>query len=163
MKCKRNEAPRSAAGEDILQWLFGTWLDLSDLSTDREPKARNSNIATFRVSVLISLFSFKSFHSPFTSTILRLSTFEAKELMSLENFCFVFTYNLLLLRSIVTFNRCNLTLSPLINVWRTLTFCTVNFNRKLIKFFWGNNFETKRSCLFYFCVEGARVLKLAPY
>ena len=48
---------RSAADEDILQWLFGTWLDLSDLSTDREPKARNNNIASFRVSVLISLFS----------------------------------------------------------------------------------------------------------
>ena len=37
--------------------LFGTWLDLSDLSTDREPKARNSNIASLRVSVLTSLFS----------------------------------------------------------------------------------------------------------
>ena len=47
---------RNAAGEDILQWLFGTWLDLSDLFTDREPKARNNNIASFRVSVLISLF-----------------------------------------------------------------------------------------------------------
>ena len=70
---------------------------------------------------LFLCFLFKSFHSPFTSTILRLSTFEAKELMSLENFCFVFTYNLLLWRSIVTCNRCNLTLSPLINVWPTLT------------------------------------------
>ena len=47
---------RNAAGEDILQWLFGTWLDLSELFTDREPKARNHNIASFRVSVLISLF-----------------------------------------------------------------------------------------------------------
>ena len=150
MKCKRNEAPRSAAGEDILQWLFGTWLDLSDLSTDREPKARNSNIATFRVSVLISLFFFYSFHSPFTSTILRLSTFEAKELMSLENFCFVFTYNLLLWRSIVTCNRCNLTLSPLINVWPTLTFCTMSFNRKLIKCFGGNISKQRGHVCFLF-------------
>ena len=36
--------------------MFGTWLDLSDLFTDREPKARNNNISSFRVSVLISLF-----------------------------------------------------------------------------------------------------------
>ena len=49
--------PRIAAGEDILQWFFGTWLDLSDLSTDREPKARNSNIAYFTGGVLTSLFS----------------------------------------------------------------------------------------------------------
>ena len=77
---------RSAAGEDILQGLFGTWLDLSDLSTDREKKA-------------------------FTSITLRLSTFEAKELMSLENFCFVFTYNLLLWRSIVTCNWCKIVFS----------------------------------------------------
>ena len=48
--------PRSAAGEDILHGLFGTWLDLSDLSTDREKKA-------------------------FTSSTLRLSTFKAKELV----------------------------------------------------------------------------------
>ena len=54
--------PRIAAGEDILQWFFGTWLDLSDLSTDREPKARTVTLLplgprAFRVSVLISLFS----------------------------------------------------------------------------------------------------------
>ena len=127
--------PRSAAGEDILQWLFGAWLDLSDLSTDREPKAGNSNIAIFRVSVLISLFSFQTFHSPFTSTILRLSTFEAKELMSLENFCFVFTYNLLLWRSIVTCNRCNIVSSHKCLTYTNQTFCTMSFNRKLIKFF----------------------------
>ena len=69
--------PRSAAGEDILQEFFGTLLDLSDLSTDREKKA-------------------------FTSSTLRLSTFEA-----LENFCF----NLLLWRSIVTCNWCNIVFS----------------------------------------------------
>ena len=102
---------RSAAGEDILQGLFGTWLDLSDLSTDREKKA-------------------------FTSTTLRLSTFEAKELMSLENFCFVFTYNLLLWRSIVTCNWCNIVFSQLLT-YTNQTFCTMSFNRKLVKFFWG--------------------------
>ena len=101
---------RSAAGEDILQRLFGTWLDLSDLSTDREKKA-------------------------FTSTTLRLSTFEAKELMSLENFCFVFTYNLLLCRSIVTCNWCNIVFSQLLT-YTNQTFCTMSFNRKLVKFFW---------------------------
>ena len=36
---------------------------------DREPKARNSNNASFWVSVLTSLFYKYSFHSPFTSTI----------------------------------------------------------------------------------------------
>ena len=102
---------RSAAGEDILQGLFGTWLDLSDLSTDREKKA-------------------------FTSTTLRLSTFEAKELMSLENFCFVFTYNFLLWRSIVTCNWCNIVFSQLLT-YTNQTFCTMSFNRKLVKFFGG--------------------------
>ena len=77
--------PKSSAGENILQCLFRTWLDLSDLFTDREPTGRNSDIASFRSSVLTSLFSLLSFHSPFTSTILRLSTFEAKEFMSLKN------------------------------------------------------------------------------
>ena len=124
IKRKRNEWPRIAACEDILQWLFGTWLDLSDLSTDREPKTRNSNIAYFRVSVLISLFS-----------ILRLSTFEQKELMSLENFCFVFTYNLLLWRSIVA---CNIVSSHKCFTYTNQTFCTMSFNRRLIKFFGGN-------------------------
>ena len=32
------------------------WPDLSDLSTDREPQARNNNIASFRVRVLTSPF-----------------------------------------------------------------------------------------------------------
>ena len=50
---------------NMIECLFGNWLDLSDLSTDREPKARNSNIASFWVSVLTSFV----FHSPFTSTI----------------------------------------------------------------------------------------------
>ena len=38
---------RSAAGEDILQGLFGTWLDLSDLSTDREKKGIYFDYVTF--------------------------------------------------------------------------------------------------------------------
>ena len=104
--------PRSAAAEDILQGLFGTWLDLSDLSTDREKKA-------------------------FTSSTLRLSTFEAKEWMSLENFCFVFTYNLLLWRSIVTCNWCNIVSSHMWLTYTNETFCTMSFNRKLVKFFGG--------------------------
>ena len=102
---------RSAACEGILQGLFVTWLDLSDLSTDREKKA-------------------------FTSTTLRLSTFETKELMSLENFCFVFTYNLLLWRSIVTCNWCNIVFSQLLT-YTNQTFCTMSFNRKFVKFFGG--------------------------
>ena len=54
----------SSAGEDILHCLFGTCLDLSDLSTDHEPKARNSNIASFRISVLYFFDFFVKF--PFT-------------------------------------------------------------------------------------------------
>ena len=115
---------RSAAGEDIPQGLFGTWLDLSDLSTDREKKA-------------------------FTSTTLRLSTFEAKELMSLENFCFVFTYNLLLWRSIVTCNWCNIVFSQLLT-YTNQTFCTMSFNRKLVKFF------GEKYLMFVFFLRGRR-------
>ena len=55
---KSNVRDRGApASEDNLQGLFGNWLDLSDLSTDREPKTRNSNIASFWVSVITFLFS----------------------------------------------------------------------------------------------------------
>ena len=43
---------------------FGTWFDLSDLSTDYEPKTRNSNIAFFRISVLYFFGFFVKF--PFT-------------------------------------------------------------------------------------------------
>ena len=86
---------------------------------------------------LFLCFLFKSFHSPFTSTILRLSTFEAKELMSLENFCFVFTYNLLLWRSIVTCNRCNIVSSHKCLTYANQTFCTMSFNGKFIKFLGG--------------------------
>ena len=51
------KCPRNSASEDNLQCLFGTWLDLSDLSSDSEPKSTDSNMASFRVSVLSSLFS----------------------------------------------------------------------------------------------------------
>ena len=60
--------------------------------------------------------------------------------MSLENFRFVFTYNLLLWRSIVTFNRCNIVSSHKCLTYTNQTFCTMSFNRKLIKFFGGFNF-----------------------
>ena len=112
---------------------------------------------------LFLCFLFKSFHSPFTSTILRLSTFEAKELMSLENFCFVFTYNLLLWRSIVTCNRCNIVSSHKCLTYTNQTFCTMSFNRKLIKFFGGNISKLRGHVCFNFCVDVARILKLAPY
>ena len=41
----------------VTHCLFRTCFNLSDLSTDWELKARNSNIASFRVSGLTSLFS----------------------------------------------------------------------------------------------------------
>ena len=57
--------------------------------------------------------------------------------MSLENFCFVFIYNLLLWRSIVTCNRCNIVSSHNCLTYTNRTFGTMSFNRKLIKFFGG--------------------------
>ena len=89
-----------------------------------------------------------------------LSTFEAKELMSLENFCFVFTYNLLLWRSIVTCNWCNIVSSHKCLTYTSQTFCTRSFNRKLITVF-GGIFWNWGPCLF--CVDVARILKLSPY
>ena len=139
-----------------------TWLDLSYLSTDHEPKTRNSNIASFRISVLYFFGFFVSFHSPFTSSILRLSTFEAKELMSLENFCFVYTYNLLLWRSIATCHRCNIVSSHICLTYTNQTFWRMSLNRQLIKFP-GEYLETESPSLFYFCVDLARILKLGPY
>ena len=99
---------------------------------------------------LFLCFLFKSFHSPFTSTILRLSTFEAKKLMSLENFSFVFTYNLLLWRSIVTCNRCNIVSPHKCLTYTDQTFCAMSFNRKLIKFFWGNISKLRGRVCFIF-------------
>ena len=99
---------------------------------------------------LFLCFLFKSFHSPFTSTILRLSTFEAKKLMSLENFSFVFTYNLLLWRSIVTCNRCNIVSSHKCLTYTNQTFCTMSFNRKLIKVFGGNISKQRGHVCFIF-------------
>ena len=89
--------------------------------------------------------------------------FEAKELMSLENFCFVFTYNLFLWRSIVTCNRCNIVSSHKCLTYSNKTFCTMSFNRKLIKFFGRNISKLRGHVCFNFCVDVARILKLAPY
>ena len=61
--------------------------------------------------------------------------------MSLENFCFVFTYNLLLWRLIVTCNRCNIVSSHKCLSYTNQNFCKMSFNRKLIKFFWGGIFR----------------------
>ena len=107
--------PRSSASEDNLQCLFGNWLDLSDLSTDREPKARNSNIQlpSGLVYLLLCFLSKVSTHH-----LLRL-------------------FNLLLWRSIVTCNRCNIVSSHKCLTYTNQTFCTMSFNRKLIKFFGG--------------------------
>ena len=99
---------------------------------------------------LFLCFLFKSFHSPFTSTILRLSTFEAKKLMSLENFSFGFTYNLLLWRSIVTCNRCNIVSPHKCLTYTDQAFCAMSFNRKLIKFFWGNISKLRGRVCFIF-------------
>ena len=91
-------------------------------------------------------------------------TFDAKELMSLENFCFVYTYKLLIWRSIVTWNQCNIMASHKCLTCTNQTFCTMSFNSKLIKVFGGNILKLRAGpCLFYFCVDIAWILKLAPY
>ena len=66
------------------------------------------------------------------------------------NFCFVFTYNLLLWRSKVNCNRCNIVPSHKCLTYSNQTFCTMSFSRKLIKFFWVEYFEPERPCLFWF-------------
>ena len=78
-------------------------------------------------------------------------------------FCSVFTYSLLLWTLIVNCSRCQ-TLSPLINVWPTLTNVLHNeLQQKVNKVILGEYFETEKPCLFYFCVDVARILKLAQY
>ena len=57
------------------------------------------------------------------------------------------TYNLLLWRSIVTCNRCDIVSSHKCLPYTNQTFFTMSFNRKLIKFFWGGYLETERPCL----------------
>ena len=79
------------------------------------------------------------------------------------NFCFVFTYNLLLWRSIVNCNRCNIVPSHKCLTYTNQTFCTMSFSRKLIKFFGWNISNLRGHACFDFCVDVARILKLAPY
>ena len=74
-----------------------------------------------------------------------------------------FTYNLLLWRSIVTCNRCNIVSSHKCLTYTNQTFCTMSFNRKLIKFFGWNISKLRGHVCFNFCVDVARILKLAPY
>ena len=89
--------------------------------------------------------------------------------MYLENFGFVFTQNLLLWRSIVSCNRCNIVSSHKCLTHTNQTFCTMSFNRKLIKFFfffWGGGGHISKlrgHVCFNFRVDVAWILKLAPY
>ena len=69
--------------------------------------------------------------------------------MSLENICFVFTYNLPLWRSIETCNRCNIVFSHKFLTYTNQTFCTMSCNRKLIKFFWGNTSKLRSHVLIF--------------
>ena len=77
--------------------------------------------------------------------------------MSLENFSFVFTYNLLLWRSIVTCNRCNIVSSHKCLTYTNQTFCMMSFNRKLVKLF-GVNISKLRG---HVCFSGAPRAKRA--
>ena len=111
--------PRSSANEDNLQCLFRTWLGLSDLSTDREPKARNRNIASFGVNVLTSLFSSK------VSTHHLLRLFYVCLFLKRKNCC---PWKISALFSHTIYSDgdrlwllTGVTLSPLINTWPTLT------------------------------------------
>ena len=114
------------------------------------PLTVNQRPQTVTLLPLGLVYLFLCFHSPFTSTILSLSTFEAKKLMSLENFCFTFTYNLLLWRSIVTCNRCNIVSPHNCLTYTDQTFCAMSFNRKLIKFFGGNISKLRGRVCFIF-------------
>ena len=69
-----------------------------------------------------------------------------------------FSHTIYSWRSIVTCNRCSIVSSHKCLTRTNQTFCTISFNRKLRKYF-----ETERPCLFYFCVDVARILKLARY
>ena len=77
--------------------------------------------------------------------------------------CFVFTYNLLLWRSIVTCNRCSIVSSDKCLTYTYQTFCTMSFNRTLIKFFGWNIWKLRGHVCFNFRVDVARILRLAPY
>ena len=94
----------SSAGEDILHSGLVSIFQIFPLTMNQ--RLETATLLPSGLVYFTSLISLLSFHSPFTSTILRLFTFEAKELMSLENFCSVFTYKLLLWRSIVISDVC---------------------------------------------------------
>ena len=63
----------------------------------------------------------------------------------------------------MTCNRCNIVSSHKCVTYTNQTFCTMSFNRKLIKFFGGNILKLRGHVFFNFCVDVARILKLAPY
>ena len=63
----------------------------------------------------------------------------------------------------MTCNRCNIVSSQKCLTYTNQTFCTMRFNRKLIKFFWGNILKLRGHVYFNFCVDVARILKLVPY
>ena len=72
-------------------------------------------------------------------------------------------FNLLLWRSIVTCNRCNIVSSQKCLTYTNQTFCPISFNRKLIKFLGWNISKLRGHVCFHFCVDVARILKLVPY
>ena len=120
--------PRSAAGEDILQWLFWTWLDLSDTVNQRPETVM---LLPLGLVYLFLYFLCKvSIHH-----LLRL--FYVCLLLKRKNWCLwkISASLLLLWRSIVTCNRCNIVSSHKCLTYTNQTFCTMSFNRKLIKFF----------------------------
>ena len=101
-----------------------------------------------------------------THHLLRL--FNVCLLLKRKNWCLwkisaLFLYNLLLWRSIVTCNRCSIVSSHKCLTYSNQTFCTMSFNRMLIKFFGWNISKLRGHVSFNFCVDVARILKLAPY
>ena len=65
----------------------------------------------------------------------------------------------------MTCNRCNIVSSHKCLTYTNQTFYTMSFNRKLRKFFGGNISKLRGHVhvCFNFCVDVARILKLAPY
>ena len=100
-----------------------------------------------------------------TPHLLRLLTFVyfwSERIDLFGKFLLSFTYNLLLWRSIVTCNRCNIVSSHKCLTYTNQTFCAMSFNRKLIKF-GGNISKLRAHVCFNCCVDVPRILKLAPY
>ena len=63
----------------------------------------------------------------------------------------------------MTCNRCNIVSSNKCLTYTNQTFCTMSFNRKLIKFFGGDISKPRGHVCFNLCVDVALILKLAPY